>query len=364
MTITHDRNPFYKRLSLNLITMCLLGTLLFIGQSILLPLFFSMLLAGLLIPVVNFLTRKKIPRTLAIALSLVVSLVLIVSIFYFLTTQIMNFLDDSAMIKERLTELVLEVKRWVSKSFHVGIKKQNEYIQNTAKEIGSSGPQLVTSTFGSLTEIFSYVIFIPIYTFLLLYYKNLIRKFIVDLFDKNSSEENVLCVLRECQAVAKYYVTGLLIEMTIVFGLNMLGFLILGIEYAIFLALLSAMLNVIPYVGMLVANIFCMLITLITSQQPVDAIWVAAILTGVQLIDNNILMPWIVGSKVKINALATIIGVLVGGALCGVPGMFLAIPGVAVLKAIFDHTECMKPWGMVMGDKNGAEGSAQAIGDS
>jgi predicted PurR-regulated permease PerM len=355
---TFTRDPFYKRLSLNLISMCLLGVLLFIGQSILLPLFFSMLLAALLLPIVNYLSRKKIPRTLAIAISLLVSLVLIASIFYFLTTQIMNFLDDFDMIKQRLTELVLEVKRWVSKSFHVGIKKQNEYLQNTAKSIGSSGPQIVTQTFGSLTEIFSYVIFVPIYTFLLLYYKELIRKFLVDLFDGNSSEENVMCVLRECQAVSRYYVTGLLIEMTIVFGLNTLGFLLLGIEYAVFLALLSAMLNIIPYVGMLVANLFCMLITLITSENPADAIWVAAILSGVQLIDNNILMPWIVGSKVKINALATIIGVLVGGALCGVPGMFLAIPGVAVLKAIFDHTDCMKPWGLVMGD-TGSKGNAQ-----
>jgi predicted PurR-regulated permease PerM len=64
-------------------------------------------------------------------------------------------------------------------------------------------------------------------------------------------------------------------------------------------------------------------------------------------------MPLIVGSKVRINALATIVGVLIGGALCGVPGMFLAIPGVAVLKVIFDRVDGLKAWGTLMGDPGG-----------
>jgi predicted PurR-regulated permease PerM len=354
MSLSKDQHPFYQRLSLNLLTIAILGTLLFIGQNILLPLFFSMLLAGLLIPVVNFLNKRKIPHVLSITLSLIVSLVLLFGIFYFLTTQVLNFLDDSEMIKDKITHLVLDIKQWVSKNFHVGIRKQNQYLQDTAKEISTSGPKLVSQTFLSITEIGSYLLFIPIYTFLLLYYKDLIRKFLIELF-KDGSEEKEISVMHGCRSVAQYYVTGLLIEMTIVFALNSLGFLILGIKYAIFLALISALLNLIPYVGMLVANLFCMLITLITSQDTGDVIWVAAILSGVQLVDNNVLMPLIVGSKVKINALATIIGILVGGALCGVQGMFLAIPGVAVLKVISDHVDSLKAWGIMMGDKNGHE---------
>jgi len=61
-------------------------------------------------------------------------------------------------------------------------------------------------------------------------------------------------------------------------------------------------------------------------------------------------MPKIVGSKVKINSLITIIGVIIGGALCGMSGMFLAIPFIAILKVIFDKTDGMKPWGMLLGD--------------
>jgi predicted PurR-regulated permease PerM len=61
-------------------------------------------------------------------------------------------------------------------------------------------------------------------------------------------------------------------------------------------------------------------------------------------------MPYVVSSKVRINALVSIIGVLIGGALAGISGMFLSIPGIAILKAIFDRVEGLKPWGDILGD--------------
>jgi len=70
----------------------------------------------------------------------------------------------------------------------------------------------------------------------------------------------------------------------------------------------------------------------------------------VQLLDNNILMPFIVGSKIRINALASLFGVFVGGTLAGIGGMFLSLPLMAVFKIIFDHTEQFKKWGVLLGD--------------
>ena len=70
----------------------------------------------------------------------------------------------------------------------------------------------------------------------------------------------------------------------------------------------------------------------------------------IQFIDNNFLIPKIVSSKVQINALVSIVVVLLGGALWGVSGMFLSIPFVAILKIIFDRVDDMKPWGKLLGD--------------
>ena len=168
-------------------------------------------------------------------------------------------------------------------------------------------------------------------------------------------------VLYQARTIGRDYVLGLFIDMTIVFTLNSVGFLIVGIKYPIFLALVAAILNLIPYIGMLIANIFTVLITIVSTDDPANALWAAIVLAAVQFIDNNFLMPLIVGNKVRINALVTIIGVVVGGTLCGIGGMFLAIPAIACLKVIFDNVPDLKPWGMLLGDDVKAEKKKKPI---
>lgn len=351
MSALTDRAPFYKNLSFNLLTIGLLTLLLYVGQGILVPLLFAVLLASLLLPVTKFLERIGVHRVVSILLSLFLSIIVIGAIIYFLASQIANFLDDLPTIYERLTKLSSLIQKWVTETFNVGIRKQNQYLNGTGLKTNAFGATLLGQTVITITQLLSYLVLLPIYTFLILYYKDLIKKFMIDVF-KNSSEDEVREVLNESQFVAQGFISGLMIELTIVFALNAIGFLILGIKYALFLALVAALLNIIPYVGMLVANVFCMLITLISNEvmQLSDVLWVAIILIIVQFIDNNFLMPLIVGSKVRINALVTIVGVLIGGALCGIPGMFLAIPGIAVLKVIFDRADGLKPFGMLLGD--------------
>jgi len=343
-------DPFYQRLSLNLLTITLLGALLYIGQAIIVPLCFSVLLASLLLPVVRFLQRRlRFPTVLAIIVSIFLAFLLIAGIFYMLSHQISIFLRDFDVIKERLADLFSQLQDWVNKTFNVDATAQRQYLRETAQNIKDSGPGMLGKTVGTITEMLAYVVFLPIYTFLILYYRGLIKKFVVSVF-RQGRENKISDVLIQSQAISQSYVVGLLIDMSIVFTLNSIGFLILGIKYAIFLALVAALLNLVPYIGMLIANVFCMLITLVSSSNITDVIWVAVILAVVQFIDNNFLIPLIVGNKVRINALVTIVGVVVGGALAGISGMFLAIPALAVIKVIFDHVESLKPWGMLLGD--------------
>jgi predicted PurR-regulated permease PerM len=342
--------PFYARLCLNLISITILASMLYLGQGILVPFFFSVLLATLLLPVTNYLQRKRMPKVLSILLVIFISLAVLGGIIYFLSTQISIFLRDIDTIKERISNLLETFQTWINRTFNISETQQNEYLQDTAKNIKDSGPGFLGRTVGTITESLSYLVFLPVYTFLILYYKDLIRNFFIAVF-KNASPEKVGEVLYQARTIGRDYILGLLIDMTIVFSLNSIGFLIIGIKYPIFLALVAAILNLIPYIGMLIANVFTILITVVSSENPMDAVWAAVVLAVVQFIDNNFLIPMIVGNKVRINALVTIIGVVIGGTLCGVGGMFLAIPAVATLKVIFDHVSDLKPWGMVLGDQ-------------
>lgn len=319
------------------------------GEDIILPILFSLLLANLLMPVTQFLESKKVHHILAILLPLILSIVLIVALIYFLSAQVMNFTDDVPALKERINEVSASFQKWVNDHTHITVRKQNQYINETVQNIREKGPEIASATVGSVTDILAYIFLIPIYSFLFLYYRSVIKKFLVNAF-RNGSEEKVTEVLNESTSIAQQYLLGLLIETVIVFGLNTIGFLILGIKYPVFLALLAALLNLIPYVGMLAANVICMAITLLTSDSLSDVLWVGAILAIVQFIDNNFGMPLIVGNKVRINALVTIVGVLIGGALCGIPGMFLAIPALAVFKVVCDKVTELKPWGILLGD--------------
>jgi predicted PurR-regulated permease PerM len=106
-------------------------------------------------------------------------------------------------------------------------------------------------------------------------------------------------------------------------------------------------LNVIPHWGVAVAAHD---VAIATKSSAWYAFYVLAIYYFIQLIDNNFIVPFIVSSKVRINALFSIIAVLVVYALWGIPGMFLSIPLLAIVKVIFDHIESLKPWGFLLGD--------------
>lgn len=348
--ITKAPLPFYAKFSLNLVSITILSVMLYLGQSILIPFFFSVLLATILLPVTRFLQfRARFPKVLAIIVSIVISLAVVAGIIYFLSFQITNFLDDAETIKSRIHNLIRIAQDWVNETFNISETRQNEYIENTAENIKESGPGFLGRTVGTITESLSYVVFLPVYTFLILYYRDLIKRFFVQLFN-GTDQSNVDVVLHQASTIGRNYIMGLLIDMSIVFVLNSIGFLILGIKYPIFLALVAAILNLIPYIGMLIANVFAILITFVSNDNTTLGIWVAVVLAAVQLIDNNFLMPMIVGNKVRINALVTILGVVIGGTLCGVGGMFLAIPAVAFMKVLFDNVPDLQAWGILLGD--------------
>jgi predicted PurR-regulated permease PerM len=347
-------SPFYLRFGITVMTLAILAVGLYFGSGILLPFFFAILLAILLLPVVRFLQRMRLGKIASIGLTIFLTMMVLGSLIYFLSAQVGNFIDDFPTLEKRFHQILWSSQKWVQENMNIGMRAQREYINETTENMKTNSPQIISTTFLTLTGAISYLVFLPIYSFLILYHKDTIKRFLIEIC-KNGDEYKVRDLLQESQAISQQYLTGLLIELCIVFVLNTTGFLILGIKYAVFLALLSALLNIVPYIGMITANIICMIITIMSSNNTMDGIWVCVILGAVQLVDNNLLMPMIVGNKVKLNAMAIILGVLVAGALAGVAGMFLAIPGLAVLKLVFERVDRLKPWAILLGDSASVE---------
>jgi predicted PurR-regulated permease PerM len=206
----------------------------------------------------------------------------------------------------------------------------------------------VGSTVSSLSNTLLYAILIPIYTFLLLLYRGLVVRFLIRSFQDQHTPK-VYDILGKTRHVIKNYIVGLMIEMAIVAFLNCTLFFIIGVKYALLLGVIGALLNLIPYLGIFTALILSVLITF-TTNTPTVVLELAIAMVGVHLVDSNILLPRVVGSKVRINAMATILGVVVGEMLWGIPGMFLAVPIVAILKVIVDGVDSLNAWGILLGD--------------
>lgn len=343
-------SPFLIKLCLVLFAVIAIGFIIHIGQDVIVPFAFSVILAILLLPVNRFLERRGVGRVTATFISVIIFSLVLSGVLYFLFSQIADFADDIPTMKRVMNKHIYTIQRWIYEHFNLTKREQSEYIEKGTEQIQGDKGGFIGQTFTSLTSFITLLILLPIYTFLILYYRDMIRQFLIDVF-KSDHKHKVLEVINESRIIVYNYIVALSIETTIITIINTAGFLIVGIKYAFFLAFIAAVLNLIPYIGMLIASIICALVTLTTSPNIADVLWVIVVLSVVQFIDNNIIMPKVVASKVKINALMTILGAIVAGALCGFSGMFLSVPVIAILKVIFDRIDGLEAWGKVMGDE-------------
>jgi len=342
--------PLTVRRSLELMGIYFLGAIILVGREVITPIVMAFFLALMLLPVLRFLRRKKVPEGLAIFLSLIFLAVIIGLIVWFFSSQISRLISDFPQIKQNVKLHLSSLSHWIDSKWGFSTDKQVKLINEQNDKLFNMAGGMLSGAASSVTGTLIFIGLLPIYIFLLLFYKNLLLRFVF-LWFPAKTQPKVEEVIRETEIIIKSYLIGLLIQITYITILLGGILLIIGIKHAILIGAIFAILNLIPYVGALIGNILGVLLTLSSSQELWPIFAVLLTIAFVQFLDNNILMPRIVGSKVKINALATIVGVIVAGALAGVSGMFLSLPVIAVLKIIFDRTENLNQWGVLLGDE-------------
>lgn len=342
------RLPFYAKASLLLIGCYVLTSMLSITQDIILPIIFAAIIASAISPAVNFLVRKKINRALSIALVLAFVLLLVSALIAFISSQASLLSEAWPQLNEKFQELLDQTIAWVSKYFNISIKKINAWIARATNDLLNNSGAAIGVTLTTMGEMLSILFLTPVYVFMILFYQPHLVQFIHKLSGSDNNEK-VTEILNETKLIIQSYLFGLFAEFAIVACMNAAGLLLLGIDYAILLGIIGALLNVIPYLGGLITMVLFTVVALVT-QSPVAALYVLALYTVIQFVDNNYIVPKIVGSKVRLNALVCLVVVIAGAALWGIPGMFLSIPITAIIKLLFDRIESLKPWGFLMGD--------------
>jgi len=323
--------------------------MLYIAQSIIVPLVFAVIIAIVLHPVVNFFVRLKINRVIAIIITLLLTLIVVAALALLIFRQASRFSETWPILVDKFTLILSQATTWVTGYFDINPWQAHKWIVKTKAELLSNSNEAIGQTLFVVGNAVMVMFLVPVYVFIILFYHSLLIEFIHRVFG-SGNKEKVSVIVNQTKTLIQRYLVGLIIEAVMIAVMEIAALLLLGIEYAILLGILGALLNVIPYIGGLVAVALPMMIAIATKDSAWYALYVLVIYYIIQLIDNNLIVPLIVSSKVKINALFSLIVVFAGNALWGISGMFLSIPLLAIIKLIFDHIEPLKPWGFLLGD--------------
>jgi predicted PurR-regulated permease PerM len=316
----------------------------------LIPIVIAGLFALLLKPIHDYLIRKKWNRILSIVLCLLVIVVVVAGIVTLFSSQVLNLADEMPLIKARTTEKFQTLQNAIESSTPISAKQQLAYLNKQYHAFLDQSGSMIGRFILGFTGFLAGFGLIMVYTFLFLLYKGKIKKFTLKLFPEDNHQK-IHTIINRIQDLAQYYLVGILIELSVLGMLNSIGLLIIGIKQPFFFGYLAALLNIIPYIGVLIGSLFPITMALIFKDSIWSAIAVAGLMSFNQFIDNNFLTPKIVGSHVRINPLATIMAIVAGGLLWGIAGMILFIPLLGILKIICDQIDPFKPFGYLLGDE-------------
>ena len=341
--------PLTVKRSIELLGLFLVGTLIIIGKSIIMPLIMAFFVSIVLLPVYRFLS-KRLSASIAILLTILLMIGSGVLVIWFFTSQIAALLADFPKIKETILMHTRELSEFITQKTNYTTDKQLEFYHEKNAELLTSAGAVLKGALVSVESVLVLLGLMPIYVFLLLFYKNLLVRFVF-LWFTPAQHDRVEIALRKTESIIKSYLVGLLIQ--IAFIVVILGGILelLGVPHAFLIGIILAFLNLIPYIGIFIGTAIGLLIILASSPELLPLAELVGVVVVVHFLDQNVLRPRVVGSKVKINALTSIIGVVIGGHMAGIAGMFLSLPIIAILKLVFDQTEMFAQWGVLFGDE-------------
>lgn len=340
--------PFYARLALTLLAVVLIFLILRAASSLFIPLVFALLISILLFPLTKFFeTKVHMGRASAAVLSVSLFVLVMMGFVYFLTVQIIGFSSDFPLLKKRFQEMFNNLQNWMSYKFHITGNQQAEYMNKSVNSMLESAAHSVSNVFLSITGVLLLIVFVVIFTFFMLYHRKLLMRFVLHLFSV-PNRGKVSEVVHETKTMINAYVLGLVTEMVFISIVTSAMLAIMGVQYALLLGVMTALLNVIPYLGIYTSIVICMLVTFANSSANM-ALEVGVGMMIIHILDANVLFPRIVGGRVKMNPFITIIAVIVGEFLWGIPGMFLFIPIIGIVKLVCERVEELHAWALLIG---------------
>lgn len=322
--------------------------ILYFGRGLFVPLSFALLISFILYPVCCWLERKKLSRVAAIAISLSILMLLSLALIYLLLTQLISFMAEWPRLQSQLMDSFSAFSLYITDQFGVSQLEQKQWLNDFLNNSGGDAIQLIKRTVSASAVSLVLAVLIPIYAYLILYYRHRLIDALYYLFPEEG-RENLRVILR--QSIGSYYnfIKGMAVVYLIVGALNSLGLFLLGIPHALLFGYITSVLTIIPYIGIMIGALLPISVAWVTYQSALYPLGVVLVFSVVQYLEANVIFPWAVSDRLKINTLVTIVVIIGGGIIWGAAGMILFIPFLGVLKLIADRSPRMKFWSVLLG---------------
>lgn len=345
MIITPDIAPNKKRNKISYLQylqmIIFTGLIFYFGKILFIPLFYGLFIAIVLYPVCKYFERKGLPKSIAVTLCLLIVTVLIATLVLLLFLEIRAFTQDLPQLQPQISAGILQLQQWLLDNLGISIATQAEWIESTLTNMKNSGDFLHGTVQATLNTLFM-AFMIPIYTALFLYSRETFVRFLKALVGEKNKFE-LQSVLHKTVHTYHNYIKGMILVYLIVGILNSIGLFALGVKHALLFGMLTAIMTIIPYIGIIASALLPISLTWITTGSIWIPLAIVAVFVFVQYLEANIIFPNVVGAQLNVNAWATLVSIIAGGIIWGVSGMILFIPFVAILKIIADDLEDWKP---------------------
>jgi predicted PurR-regulated permease PerM len=319
------------------------------AKNFLYPIVLGVLFAYLLYPIANFFERHHLPRIPSILISIIIGIAIVFVVAFFIYRKLFVFIENLPLLKAQALKNLMVLQTLLEEKFGFAEFHLVQIIKAQVSSLFDAGsnviPKFVSYAAGTVFKIG----ILPVYIFLFLYYRTKLAMFFIKLVPMHK-RFNTIAILRDVSKVTTRYMSGIFVVVAIVAVMNSLGLYIIGVKSPILFGIIAAVFTFIPYVGTLIGGVIPLAFTLLTSNNPLDAVNVVILFIIVHFIENNLLSPNIVGNNVQLNPLIIITAIIGASMIWGIPGMFAIVPIVAMLRIVFKHMPRMEAFYFMLGN--------------
>lgn len=258
--------------------------------------------------------------------------------------------EDFSKMKQNFSQYKTNAEKYIEKQFSIPPKKQEELLKQQQQSSGGQASGMASAVGSSISGFLVDMIIVLVYIFLLLFFRGHLKRFILKIVPADG-QEKAGKIINDASKVASKYLSGMALMIFLLWIMYGIGFSIAGVKNGIFFGILCGLLEIIPFIGNITGTGLTILMALAQGGGSGIIIGVLVTYAVVQFLQTYILEPLVVGSAVQINPLSTIVGLVVGELVWGIPGMVLAIPALGILKIVFDNIDSLKPYGYLIGEE-------------